>query len=117
LQAATEEKSKTALANSIRNILQTDIKFEKLSKEELQKLYSLLTNMQSLAIIGVNNIRQRLQNRIQTQILDRKVGEIIQDERLFGGNGLLGLGILGEKGILGFGIVRSLLEKQEEGQT
>ena len=100
VSAAAESKSKEALADSLRELLGLkDVRFEKLSKTELQQLYTALSRLGSLAQIGVRGLR----SRVQTQLLNKRLGEIINDKTLFGEKGLLP-----EEGLLGLGIIPSL---------
>jgi hypothetical protein len=84
--------SKEELADHLRKILGTDIEFEKLSKEDLEKLVKIFDNIASILKIAVAGAREK--------ILSKPLGELLQ---------------LNEKGgILGLGIIPSIFEKTKE---
>jgi len=58
----SSEKSKAEMANKLRKILRVDIKFEKLSKDDLSKLYKLLTH--SSFLFWLKLYRQTLKNKL-----------------------------------------------------
>lgn len=99
-----EANNKEDLARQLRELLGLDdIKFEKLSKEELTALIKRLSNMAQLVQIGVQGLR----GKVQEKVMNRPLKQVLSDESLFGKNGIFGLGILGEKGF-GLGIIPAI---------
>ena len=89
----------------MRALLGTDIAFEKLSAEDLNKLYLILNNLQKLVLVGVQALRNRI---VGAGLLDMKLGDLLHDERLFGEGGILG-GLVQGDGIFGLGLLPILV--------
>ncbi|MGH9919411.1 MAG: hypothetical protein ACRD6W_11175 [Nitrososphaerales archaeon] len=119
MSAEGEGPTKDKLADELRELLGTpNIKFEKLSRPELAELHQIMTNVAKLAKVSVAAAKGRVQN----QLLNRPLKELLRDSSLLGGEGLFGLGILGnEGGLLGLGlrdrIKVSPAAKDEEAQA
>ena len=100
-----DEASKEDIAKQLRELLGLeDVKFEKLSKQELVVLQKRLGNMVQLIQVAFKGKVQELQGKV----LNRPLKQVLGDETLFGKDGLFGLGILGGERGLGLGILPAL---------
>jgi len=98
------EKTKDELSDEINQILGTAIDFTKLSKDDLTKLYDSLAKLKE-----ANEFSLPLLNRPIGDILDKKIGTRTLRELSLGE--ILGLP-KDRKGILGFGILSRILERE-----
>lgn len=115
------EQSIEKLAAGLRELLGIDVQFEKLSKEELIKLWTVTTNMSTLAQVGVKNLKVKAQGQVR-EALEKPLKELLNTPRLLKEGGLLHTLTQGE-GILGLGIFKGILgephqekPKEESGQ-
>jgi hypothetical protein len=100
------EETKEELSAKLNELLETDIKFEKLSKEELTQLHEAL-------------VKAKEASEFPLPLLDRPLGEIL-DKKLF--NKSLRETTLAEilglpkerKGLLGLGVLPKILSRLEE---
>jgi hypothetical protein len=102
----SEEKKarKEDLAEELRNILGVDVKFEKLSMGEIQKLYDVLTKVFSLAEIGVRMMASRVRNITEREIFNKPLREVLKE------GSILGM-LRQEGGLFGFNILPNILER------
>jgi hypothetical protein len=106
----SEEKKakKEDLAEELRNILGVDVKFEKLSSSDIQKLYDVLTKVFSLAEIGVRMMANRVRGITERELFNKPLREILKEGSI--------LGILRrEGGLFGLNILPNILERWEKG--
>lgn len=114
MAAEKVDRKKEELADRLRQLLGADIEFERLSTNDLNKLYHILSNLQQLALVGVNALRMTLQSEGR----NLKLSDLVGDKRLLGENGILSK-MVGDNGILGLGILPNILrgpviEEEEE---
>jgi hypothetical protein len=102
------EADKKKIADELRSLLGTDIQFERLSLEDLNKLYAILNNVQRLALVGAQVLRNRVVMGVGAGLRGTKLGDLLRDERLFGEGGILGNLAQGD-GILGLGLLPILI--------
>lgn len=99
--------TKEELSDRVNEILETDIDFEKLLKEDLEKLVEALSDPSKLMRIGWKNLRSETKKKILGELADRP----LLDE-------IMKAGKEGEdKGPLGFGIIPKLLARARRSET
>ena len=97
------EADKKDIADELRSLLGTDIQFERLSLEDLNKLHAILNDVLRLALVGAQVLRNKVAMGMGT-----KLGDLLRDEKLFGEGGILGNLAQGD-GILGLGLLPILI--------
>jgi hypothetical protein len=90
------ETDKGSVAEQLRTLLGVDIKFEKLSKDELVKLWQVLTNLGELAAVGGRTLRRTVNDKIFQKPLAEIIGQPNFSELMNKAGS--------EGGFLGFGI-------------
>lgn len=94
-EAADADKS--GMAEQLRQLLGIDVKFERLSKDDLLKLWQAITNLSQLAAVGGRTIRKTVQdklwNRPLSELINRpNLSELMKEAGTQ--SGPLGLGVL-----------------------
>lgn len=93
-----KELGKEDLASKLRDLLGVDVKFEKLSKEDLVKLFEVVSNAWRLAEVGMRSIRDRVSGVAEREALNKPLREVLGRPSILRDlfqrkGGLLGFGI------------------------